>query len=321
MTALSPTSRQRRFILLVIVQVTWLAMVCLMALWWGTVIRSQSEQIATLESRLGVATSQSLEHYHRVQTMLTWESAAFFGLLILVSAALFWLHFRDLRRSRSLHAFFAGVTHELRTPLTSIRLQAESLAEGEPQGSSRTRLVDRLIEDTARLEAQVERTLELARLEGGGRLHSRPISLKSWVERFVRNWQMAHGRKIEIEFDVEEVTVLADPNALAVVLRNLLENTLRHADVAEPRVRITARAGELGAWLEVQDNGERAAGDQKWGVLFEKSERSSGAGVGLYLVRTLVERMGGSAEFEGRRPGFKVKLALESATEGNAHGG
>ena len=99
----------------------------------------------------------------RTQHMLHWESTTFFVLAVVSSAFLFWLYWLDMRRARSIQAFFASVTHELRTPLTSIRLQAESIAEQCDE--SQRQLVARLLEDTTRLEGQVERTLELARLE------------------------------------------------------------------------------------------------------------------------------------------------------------
>ena len=94
-------------------------------------------------------------------------------LLTGLSIALVWLYLRDQRRTNSLRAFFASVTHELRTPLTSIRLQAESLADA----GNASPLVERLLEDTSRLEGQVEKTLELARIEGGGELDLQPLPI------------------------------------------------------------------------------------------------------------------------------------------------
>ena len=72
-----------------------------------------------------------------------------------------------------MQAFFASVTHELRTPLTSIRLQAEAIAEGE----QRAELARRLLEDSHRLESQIDKTLELARIEGGGPLSEQAMPL------------------------------------------------------------------------------------------------------------------------------------------------
>ena len=81
-----------------------------------------------------------------------------------------------------MQAFFASVTHELRTPLTSMRLQAEAIAEGE----QRAELARRLLEDSHRLESQIDKTLELARIEGGGPLREQSIPLQAWVVALAR---------------------------------------------------------------------------------------------------------------------------------------
>src|SRR5690606_29195371 len=93
---------------------------------------------------------------------------------------------RDRKRTRSIQAFFASLTHELKTPLTSIRLQAESIADPTNDDAFKRQLVERLLADTSRLEAQVERSLELARLEGGGPVFVQGYELKNLIERGLR---------------------------------------------------------------------------------------------------------------------------------------
>jgi hypothetical protein len=111
--------------------------------------------------------------------MVFWEGGTFLVLLLTISGALFWYYRRDMQRARGTQAFFAALTHELRTPLTSVRLQTEAIAAGEPSQE----LIDRLLVDTHRLESQIDKTLELARIEGGGRLAEQAIRLDQWLER------------------------------------------------------------------------------------------------------------------------------------------
>ena len=94
-----------------------------------------------------------------------------------VDGVLFWLYWRDAKRTRSLQAFFASLTHELRTPLTSIRLQAESISDGLADHPEQKDFLQRLLEDSQRLELQVERVLELARVEGGGPIFTQAIQI------------------------------------------------------------------------------------------------------------------------------------------------
>jgi signal transduction histidine kinase len=294
----------------------WLGVVCLLTAWWTRVMLTQAARIAELEAAVGVALEPSRQQWARTQRMLYWESGTFFALLLSTSALVFWLYRRDLLRMRGVHAFFASVTHELRTPLTSIRLQAESIAESSGEGVSQKHLVDRLLEDTVRLEGQVERTLELARLEGGGPVFTQPVPFKSWLERQLRNSATAYGQRFRFDSKIDDVQIDADPAALEVIFRNILENSLRHARKDSVGISIRTETGGERTTVRVADDGPGYSGDLRvLGQLFQKGVGSPGAGVGLYLVRALMERMGGKAEFGTpmATPGFEVRLTFREA--------
>jgi signal transduction histidine kinase len=232
-----------------------------------------------------------------------------------LSIALIWLYLRDQRRTNALRAFFASVTHELRTPLTSIRLQAESLADA----GSDSPLVERLLEDTSRLEGQVEKTLELARIEGGGALDLQPLPIHAWLQRQIQSKTAA--RTVQIELSPAPgpggELVLADRSALEIIFRNLVENTVRHSDSTPARARIDACAAGPELVVSFTDAGRGFGGDtQRLGSLFFRGQRSQGAGVGLYLIRMLMQRMGGRAEFDSRPgAGFETRLHFRRAEE------
>ena len=105
--------------------------------------------------------------------------------------------------------------------------------------------------------------------------------------------------------------VQADAGALQMILRNLIENSVRHAHVMPVSVRLTAAQRDGRVVLEYQDNGRgrgrgfgRGSGD-----LFGRGADSSGAGVGLYLVRRLMQRMGGRVRFDtAPGEGFRCEL-------------
>ncbi len=249
------------------------------------------------------------------------ESSVFFVLLLGSGAVLFWIYLRDISRTRSLQAFFAGVTHEMRTPLTSIRLQTESIQESlDSKNDSRSGiLLSRLMQDTLRLEAQVERTLELARVEGGGALYTQPISVSAWLSREIQSWQDAYGARIRIEANLEStrgISIDADPSALQVIIRNMMENSIRHSRKEKVAVAIDAKAEGSQVILSFKDDGEGYSGRvQDLGALFHKGAQSQGAGVGLYLISVLMRRMGGEARFSSEQ-GFCAKLSFPRGAHG-----
>jgi len=243
------------------------------------------------------------------------ESSVFLALLLSVSALLAWFYLREARRARGMQAFFAAVTHELRTPLTSIRLQAEAIAEGD----QRAELARRLLEDSNRLESQIDKTLELARIEGGGPLAEQSVPLSSWLPRTLAQLTSQYGARLALALDIPEglPPVQVDAAALQMILRNLVENSVRHAGREPVSVTVSARAADGGVLLDVGDDGSGArAPANELGRLFGRGSGSEGTGVGLYLVRALIQRMGGRAEFRtAPGQGFHAELRLLASVE------
>src|SRR5690606_25943891 len=88
-------------------------------------------------------------------------------------------------------------------------------------------LTGRLIEDTQKLEDQMDKILQLSRLERGGNLNPVPVNLTPFIQNLIERW----GNRLQIDFVSKDnlSPVLADQFALTLVLRNLLENTRTHA--------------------------------------------------------------------------------------------
>ncbi len=310
------TVPNRRMRWMLAIHLLWAGLLSGIVFWWRSVMLEQAQRLAELEQQLGLA--QNERSLAATQRMLWWESLTALVLLFSLSALIFWLYWRDSKRARSIQAFFASVTHELRTPLTSIRLQAESIADSSEGASEHTlNLVSRLLEDTQRLESQVERVLELSRVEGGGPVHLQPMNLRGWMNRLSYSIVEGYAGKVRVHSDSSEtISVLADPAALQVIIRNLIENSLRHSGRDPVEIRISA-AGSLGGRvaLVVSDNGIGFDGDSTLlGRLFHRGKDSSGAGVGLYLIRVLMERMHGRAEFISGSHGFEARLEFMEAS-------
>ena len=293
----------------------WILLVMCLGVWWVVFFVRQARLIAQLQSLAGETATAIATQWASTRRMLIGESSVFLALLLAVSALLAWFYMRESRRARGMQAFFAAVTHELRTPLTSIRLQAEAIADGD----QRAELARRLLEDSNRLESQIDKTLELARIEGGGSLAEQSVPLRGWLERTLANIAATHGERLELRVHLDDSLpeIQADAAAVQMILRNLVENSVRHARQERVQARVTARLQQQQVVLEYHDNGVgTAAPVRELGRLFGRGAGSGGSGVGLYLVRALMERMGGRAEFySAPGEGFRAELRFAASSE------
>ena len=305
----------RRARLIALLASLWIVLVMVLGAGWVVLVIHQARQISELQALTGSADNMVAAQWASTRRRIVGESAVFLLLLLAVSALLAWLYWRESRRARAMQAFFAAVTHELRTPLTSMRLQAEAIAEGD----QRAELARRLLEDSSRLESQIEKTLELARIEGGGPLVEQSIPLRSWLDRTLAGIATAHGERLEVRVHLDDSLppILADAAAVQMILRNLVENSVRHARLERVQVRLTARGLGDQVLLEYHDNGAgTAVQGRELGRLFGRGDGSGGSGVGLYLVRALMQRMGGRADFySAPGEGFRAELCFAASSE------
>lgn len=148
-------------------------------------------------------------------------------------------------------------------------------------------------------------------------LHSdgdrRPVSLRHILEAQVEEARSSHERAIvSIDGTVPDTRVLAD-DLLESVFRNLLNNAVVHNDTDLPSITVSATVTEERTRVRVADNGPGIP-DERKDELFERGRKgldSDGTGIGLYLVRTLVDRYGGDVWVEDADTGgsaFVVEL-------------
>jgi len=185
---------------------------------------------------------------------------------------------------------------QLRTPLTSVNSIAVRYMIAIPANIPAATCT----RHTHRLESQIDKTLELARIEGGGRLAEQAIRLDQWLERVLNGVVAAEGEgaQLRVTIDPDLPPVAGDTSALQLILRNLVENSLRHGDRSLIHIDVAARRAGNAVELRYRDDGRGFEGDpDSLGRLFLRGGGSRGTGVGLYLVRVLMERMGGTVRF------------------------
>jgi signal transduction histidine kinase len=248
-----------------------------------------------LHSSLSELNIPEIGSQNRFLNMMRWEGTFFFIFLLLLGISLFVMYLRDMRKSKSIQAFFASLSHELKTPLASVRLQAEvirDLIQDETHSHDQlSDLTKRLIEDTHKLEGELDKSLQLSRIDQDGNLSLQPVSLIRFMKRNKERLGPVELRLIIPETAQE---VMADELALNVIFRNLFENTLRHNPAAKV-VEISAEKAGAMVVIRYDDFGKKFEGSvENLGNLFYKFQSSKGSGIGLYLIKNLMRKMQGN---------------------------
>ena len=230
----------------------------------------------------------------------------------------------DLAVARMQSDFVSAVSHEFRSPLTSIRQLSEILALGRiPNEARRTVYYETLVRETVRLQRLVEALLNFGRMEAGVRQYRfEPLDTATLVSRVAAEFEAqiaGSGRHIEVDGTEQACTVDADPEALSVALRNLVDNALKYAPDC-PTVRVQWGIEKAHVAIRVQDRGPGIPASEKKAI-FRKFVRGSaaeagnvkGSGVGLAMVRHIVTAHGGNvslASVPGLGSVFTIMLPL-----------
>jgi two-component system phosphate regulon sensor histidine kinase PhoR len=228
----------------------------------------------------------------------------------------------DLRRAdRVRRDFVANVSHELRTPLTAIRGYVEALIDDPPPPDDRRRFLEIIARHTDRMERLVKDLLRLARLDAGQETPEMVDCDLNAIVQGVAN-ELASviatkGTTVEIAIAPEVRTITSDAAKLHDVLRNLLENAINYAP-ENGIVRVEAERADTGVVLRVLDTGPgipvadiTRVFERFYRVDKSRSRVPGGTGIGLAIVKHLVELLGGTVTAGNREEGgaaFTVRL-------------
>ena len=194
--------------------------------------------------------------------------------------------------------FTADAAHELRSPLAALRLQAQSLQRA-PDDATRAIASERLLAGIDRATRLVEQLLALARQEGAGEgAELVSLDLTALARNALADAEpeaARHAIALTLDAPTAHVVLRADEAALAVLLRNLLGNALRHTPPGG-QVRVGVREEASVIDLTVEDSGPGIAPDERARVLDRfyrvPGTPGHGSGLGLAIVRAIAERHG-----------------------------
>jgi signal transduction histidine kinase len=218
---------------------------------------------------------------------------------------------REVEIARMKSDFVSTVSHEFRSPLTAIRQLGEMLMRGRvPNEARRQEYYERITSESDRLAHVVENLLDFARMEEGRKPYALvPIDTSAWLGGLAARFE-AHasqnGHHLVTDIPPRLPEVLADREALATALDNLLDNAVKYSP-APATIWLDANACDDGVTIRVRDCGIGIAPsdqphvfDRFYRGTDEAARQVKGTGLGLSLVQHIVQAHGGRVTFESR---------------------
>jgi signal transduction histidine kinase len=202
-----------------------------------------------------------------------------------------------------------NVSHELRTPITRARLALEMLPDSSEKES--------ISGDLKEMETMVTEILESERLKNGMRvLHISQVRVGDMLRKVLKNYR--HEKSRIILFPVSESLIVnADENLIEIVLRNIIDNSLKYSAPENKPIEISVIHSSQAITIQIEDHG-KGIPEEMLPFVFEpfyrvdqsRSRKTGGYGLGLHLCKQIMDRHDAEIEIVNKlnEPGIKASL-------------
>jgi len=225
----------------------------------------------------------------------------------------------ELEKTEILHAdFISDVSHEIKTPLAVIQNYAAAL-RGERDETVREKYAQTVVSAAKRLSSLVTNVLKLNKLENQGIIpECEKFRLDEQIAQIIIDYEnRIESKGIELECDLEETEIISYPGYLETVWNNLVSNAVKFTDKGKISVRLKTENGK--AVVKVSDTGTGISAETGARIFdkFYQGDRShseEGNGLGLALVKKIIDVIGGQISVEstvGKGSVFTVTLDID----------
>ena len=225
--------------------------------------------------------------------------------------------------------FVSSVSHELQTPLTSIKMFAELLrTKKKISQKDKTEYLEIIEGESGRLSRLIKNVLDFSKMERGVKEYNfSKINLIDKIEDVLRSMKYQldqHGYEVDLNLSEQKLIIPADGDAIVEALTNLISNAIKYSR-DEKYISISASIEDNFAVIHVKDKGigisleeQDRIFDTFYRAEDEKIQSLAGAGLGLTIIRHIVEAHNGKIEVEsspGKGSKFSLYLPLEAGNE------
>lgn len=292
--------------------------------WWAYLLWRSNDQEAELRTQLlslqsGISIEKVEQHpdYSSIdnkkthfRVMIVAEGMIIIGFLLLGLQIIRRTANKEVAMARQKRNFLLSITHELKSPIAAIRLVLETFLHRSTLTREQIEIFSaNALKDTARLQHLVQDLLLAARLEDSWRPVPESVSLHSLVSEIADRLKIRFPNSLIINRIPEDLPpVQADRSGLNSVLQNLIENALKY-DADNNPVEISAAPHKGRMQIKVADQGQGIPPEERQSV-FEKfyrlgneeTRKAKGTGLGLYIVRQVVNAHGGAIDIADNTP-------------------
>lgn len=245
---------------------------------------------------------------------------SFLFVVIIVGITLFIIFMsRQIILNQTQKNFIDSMTHELRTPITSLKLYVETLQRHELTGDKREQFLEHMLQDVEYLDHLVGHVLEAAKVEYRKSPERTDIAFDSLASECIETVRRRYRLEADVfSFAPNGLSLRSDPDALRLILINLLDNAVKYSP-EPPRIVLRATQNGRETLIEVEDKG-LGLSQSELKRIFKRFYRGSGAdqakgsGLGLFIVSETARQLHGriSAESPGPNQGTCFRLSLPS---------
>ncbi len=258
---------------------------------------------------------EMLGKLHKRWIMIGGEGIVFLSLLVLGAVKTHKAFKKEVALSKRQKNFLLSVTHELKSPLASIKLYLQTLQKHDLDKQKQQVFIENAIKDTNRLNTLVENVLTATKIESSSQplFFKEEINLSDAINDIVTKYSQSHANKHRFETHIiPDVHAIFDRQALSSILINLLENAQKYSE-ENTLIIVSLQVAGSKIVLHVTDEGNGIADDEKSSI-FEKfyrvgneeTRRSKGTGLGLFIVKYIVEYHNGKIHVKDNTPNGSI---------------
>lgn len=288
--------------------------------WWAYLLIDLNKEVYThkienisLKTSPVVSQEEQTEMLHKLHNrwiMIAGEGVVFLSLLILGAVKTRKAFKKEVALTQRQKNFLLSITHELKSPLASIKLYLQTLRKHDLDKQKQQSFIENAIKDADRLNTLVENVLTATKIESSKQLFFKEeINLSEAVRDISTKYIQSHSNKHYFEIHVTpDIHSVFDKQALSSVLINLLENAQKYSPEGS-LIQIFMEKTANKVILKVVDEGTGIADEEKSSI-FEKfyrvgneeTRRTTGTGLGLFIVKYIVENHNGRIHVKNNIP-------------------